>query len=466
MDIPNAVHKTLNVGDPGFVNTTSFLLRATLGASVTLTCEVKNLGENSVLWMKTGSEKPPKVISMDKKQIYMKQRFRLEGDYFNKTFNLRIDNISRSDQGTYACQIATDPPLSSEVALHIHLPAEIIGQKQNDSGKLEWESEVKRFVYNESDMVNILCEVDGDPPAEVEWKRPDGTRVGEQSTPWLNIHRVQRQDSGTYICSASNTHEIVTQEVKIAVHYKPEIAVRNNDIRRKEGGYVTLECLVDAYPRPQYIWKKGRETISDINSNDVIRKSTSTRIPLSCYSDKTRLIIVSVDPVNDYGTYTCTAVNSVGNDTGVIEVSGRPREPRVLSPYQGFRMHSYTLRWDYGEVAPDNPSFIEVDQFVIKYRGMWYEEVGPDKVRVVYSNKEHLEKIFKPYYGDDQPRLPMSLELQSLRDNITYEVHIYGVNKYGIGNTNSFNFSTSDIDIEILTTPVPFPPGKQNGYSV
>ena len=35
-----------------------------------------------------------------------------------------------------------------------------------------------------------------------------------------------------------------------------------------------------------------------------------------------RLIILSLDPDNDYGNYTCTATNALGSAVGYIEVSG------------------------------------------------------------------------------------------------------------------------------------------------
>ena len=49
--------------------------------------------------------------------------------------------------------------------------ASIKGQIQNDSGRFDWDSKTPRYVYNESDKVEIKCEVDGEPPPKVQWRR-------------------------------------------------------------------------------------------------------------------------------------------------------------------------------------------------------------------------------------------------------------------------------------------------------
>ena len=47
----------------------------------------------------------------------------------------------------------------------------------------------------------------------------------------------------------------------------------------------------------------------------------------------------------------------------------------MLSSPQGLRRYEYSLRWDYGDISPGDPAFINVDEFVVLYRG-WWEEVS------------------------------------------------------------------------------------------
>ena len=55
------------------------------------------------------------------------ERIKLEGDFFNKTFNVRINDVTVYDEGTYLCQINTKPMTSTNVSLivqgmcHLHL---------------------------------------------------------------------------------------------------------------------------------------------------------------------------------------------------------------------------------------------------------------------------------------------------------------------------------------------------------
>lgn len=44
-------------------------------------------------------------------------RIQPEGDFFNKTFNVRINDVRSYDEGTYLCQINTTPVTSTNVSL-------------------------------------------------------------------------------------------------------------------------------------------------------------------------------------------------------------------------------------------------------------------------------------------------------------------------------------------------------------
>ncbi|XP_014358826.2 hemicentin-1 isoform X2 [Papilio machaon] len=121
----------------------------------------------------------------------------------------------------------------------------------------------------------------------------------------LEISSTDINAAGTYKCEAFNLFGKAEHEIELVVKYPPKITSKRHTIKTKSGEYVYLTCQVDGMPRPNVKW-----TFNGIE----IKKSLRQRI----YRDNMLGMKVSI---KDSGTYNCTAVNELGSDTKIVNLT-------------------------------------------------------------------------------------------------------------------------------------------------
>ena len=91
----------------------------------------------------------------------------------------------------------------------------------------------------------------------------------------------------------------------------------NNEIIQ-EGNTTTITCEAIGYPPPTVVWSRINETLSDR-----VSVSDSVSVPTG-YGNETR-VIVNLTITNAYrddtGVYTCSANNSISNDSRSIDIT-------------------------------------------------------------------------------------------------------------------------------------------------
>ncbi|XP_072048512.1 MAM domain-containing glycosylphosphatidylinositol anchor protein 1-like [Amphiura filiformis] len=449
------------------------------GQTVSLGCKVNQLGTNQITWLKTIKGHPTNNNKLNIIVISFAEHIALKDDRFgwagnlNNTFDLEIENINSGDDGVYRCQIAGTQK-SWNITLKVQVPPSIreIQLVPGSDGIIE-ERLTRKYVYNETDTMQIRCIPDGFPLPPVIWRKAT-ERTPFRLGPNLTVTNANRTDSGVYICQVQYKEDSMwdkkdtEKRIEIVVQYKPEVVPRRTDIRESAGKYVQLECSVRSNPPARYVWLKDNITVPEILSQ--VDKPKSTRIPLLCNEDKTRLIILSLDPENDYGNYTCVATNSLGAAMGYIEVSGRPLKPSIKSKYLSNKKHSYRLIWTSGQNGDpsEDASYIPITQYVIQYQGWWYEKKD-GKISTQFSHKSPLTETYDPLDLLPNSGRRHSFRLMDLRDNITYQVFLYGRNQYGDGEKVEFQFKTNSKDLDDPTvSPAPTEAifGNQNAESM
>ncbi|GFY52340.1 ig-like domain-containing protein [Trichonephila inaurata madagascariensis] len=103
----------------------------------------------------------------------------------------------------------------------------------------------------------------------------------------------------------------------------PMISVPNQLIGASIGEDATLDCNTEAYPMSINYWTKENSMMIVSNSKYI------TSIQDNTYKVHMKLTVVSVRP-EDYGTYKCSARNSLGTTDGAIRLY--PTFPRALTP--------------------------------------------------------------------------------------------------------------------------------------
>ncbi|KAH9488813.1 hypothetical protein Btru_064842, partial [Bulinus truncatus] len=192
---------TLNVkggANSVYLVQTETSIKAPIGSTVTLPCEIKNLNQQVVLWKSSTDQ----ILSLRDKVLAGDTRFRVVHNIAEQ-WSLSIRNIRESDYDTYTCIVNSDPVLTRSVVLSNSAPAQ-------SSPKILMDSHFKKRVIADAGQdVTLTCNFDANPPANVTWSRkkigqgkPRKEKVGEGRV--LRLTSVSVEQTGDYICIGDN----------------------------------------------------------------------------------------------------------------------------------------------------------------------------------------------------------------------------------------------------------------------
>ncbi|KAI9538797.1 hypothetical protein NQZ68_012452 [Dissostichus eleginoides] len=233
---------------------------------------------------------------------------------------LMISHTRKSDAGMYVC-VGTN----------------MVGERDSDPAELvvyERPVLVRRPVNQvvmEEETVDFLCEVHGDPPPTVRWRREEGElprgRFEIRNGNGLRLFRVKEEDEGTYTCTSENSVGKTEASAMLQVHVPPQIASKPRDQIASQGRSVTFECGTTGNPPPAIFWQKEGSQMLLFPGQP---PSQSGRYSVSMSGE---LTIADVHP-EDSGFYICQAISVAGSvlTKALLEVEGGPsgRVPPII----------------------------------------------------------------------------------------------------------------------------------------
>jgi len=285
-------------------------LVADIGGTVELVCTVKNGNEYPILWMKLEDERKnnPVPISTGNKLFFKNSRYSLEFDPNAGSYKLIINDVAKSDEGKYQCQVVTTPEnvITADVDVKV---------KTTPVMKEDAEPVVMQEVGKTAEME---CEAAGYPDPKISWVRQDGKLLpsGQETlvSGKLTIPNVQRNNRGKYICTANNDVGTAKERIlNLVVGFPPTIELPRPRVPQAAYYEAHLECHIRAYPSTTINWKRN-ETVLENDGNHFI----------SHYADSDDLVISTMKIYSvyeeDFGKYTCEAGNKYGKDTQHLEL--------------------------------------------------------------------------------------------------------------------------------------------------
>ncbi|KAG8192560.1 hypothetical protein JTE90_015195 [Oedothorax gibbosus] len=286
------------------------------GQEAILSCAVDNLGTYRVAWLRLETQS---LLTIQKHLLLKNSRLTVKNpDY--RHWNLHIHDVQESDRGGYMCQVNTVPMKSLVGFLDVVVPPSFV-----DS---ETSSEV---LAREGTNITLSCRVRGHPSPTITWRREDGQTLLSNICHFrssdgqcqndalyegteLSIVKVSRLNMGTYLCVANNgIPPTALKKTMLHVHFPPMISIPNQLIGASIGEDATLDCNTEAYPMSINYWTKENSMMIVSNSKYI------TSIQDNTYKVHMKLTVVSVKP-EDYGTYKCSARNSLGTTDGSIRL--------------------------------------------------------------------------------------------------------------------------------------------------
>ncbi|XP_059503813.1 hemicentin-1 isoform X2 [Stegostoma tigrinum] len=265
---------------------------------------------------------------------WIKNNFKVTSDGYmtvRRDGSLHIERIRLRDSGKYMC-VASNVAGTRNRTITVNifvLPAIQHGPQV--------------FSTIEGVSVKLPCKAHGVPKPSIVWSKNGeliNQHVGKISTEpdgGLLISSPTGEETGEFVCTATNAAGYASRKVQLTVYVKPRIITESRgsesgslkEISVIEGEDVTLSCEVQSFPPPIISWAKNMQLISPFSPRHTQLSSGAMRII------ETRL--------SDSGLYLCVATNIAGNITQytnlTVHVPPRIRPgPRVIKVQAGQRI--------------------------------------------------------------------------------------------------------------------------------
>ncbi|KAL0994534.1 hypothetical protein UPYG_G00123610 [Umbra pygmaea] len=275
-----------------------------VGSPATLSCRADGLPEPSIEWLRNGQ-----ILDMNKLDSQSRPIVLPEGSLF--FLSVVPGRRSQSHEGVYACvaKNSVGKATSRNASLYIAALHEDFRVQPSDV----------EVAVGEVVVMNCSPPV-GHPEPNVTWRK-NGVPINntDQHYTELNgnliIAPAQKNDSGVYICVATNTVGIrESRAARLSVLAKPVLLLKPQDVTVERGASAQFYCEAKGDPVPAVTW--SRELGPLPNGRYLVNPDQSLKIHF-------------VTP-EDSGRYTCTAAN----DVGVVSASAQLLVEEAMSTRQ------------------------------------------------------------------------------------------------------------------------------------
>ncbi|XP_051973979.1 neurotrimin-like isoform X1 [Xyrauchen texanus] len=240
-------------------------------------------------------------------------------------YSIKILNVNLYDEGPYVCSILTNKnPESTKVHLIVQVPARIVNISTDVS-------------VNEGSNVTLVCLAIGRPEPTISWKfrSPKGSKIVTDGE-YVQMTGITKEMSGSYDCITSN--DILTPDVRtvqVTVNYPPIIS-RARSTGTAVGQKGVLWCEASAVPLANFEWYKGDHRLfNGLNGVKIENKGKQSMLTFFNVSEE------------DYGNYTCVAMNTLGITNASIILYGpgaiHDVNNAALSPTSSFLLLTLVL---------------------------------------------------------------------------------------------------------------------------
>ncbi|XP_064420214.1 hemicentin-2 [Latimeria chalumnae] len=256
------------------------------GHSLTLPCAVL-----------AGIPLPDRRWTKDGHQLRLNGRLSLRSDG-----SIHFERVLQKDAGRYRCEVTNVAGATNKT-----VSVQVRSRPTIKPGPTH-------YTTNEGVAVTLSCDSSGAPKPTIVWSK-EGERLSHHSPRYyisidgsLLVPLPSGEDSGVYVCTATNLAGAASRETRLSVHTKPRMAGNGSrDLNRpittfaRVGLEVTLPCEVEGSPPPLVTWTKDSRPLVSVP----VRYSLLPSGSLKLFESR----------VTDSGVYRCFAVNPAGNSS-------------------------------------------------------------------------------------------------------------------------------------------------------
>ncbi|XP_072334658.1 basement membrane-specific heparan sulfate proteoglycan core protein isoform X2 [Scyliorhinus torazame] len=259
-------------------------VRLGVGNSITLECIVMGEPRPTINWRRVSG----------RHRNNLGRQLPREGDPI-----LTISSARLQDSGTYSCT-------SSNLFATVEVQVEVIVERSASIPQVpQVTSEEPTLTVTAGQVATLRCSAAGYPTPIIQWSKlraplPWQHRIVNES---LFIPNVGLQDSGQYICNASNFAGFAELYISLDVETAPYAAFDLAIVTVRVGEIIQLHCLSQGTPPIKYEWSKVNGSLP---SRAVIQNG---------------FLQINLAVVSDSGMYRCLVKNKVGQSDAFATVN-------------------------------------------------------------------------------------------------------------------------------------------------
>lgn len=167
----------------------------------------------------------------------------------------------------------------------------------------------------EGSILSLSCLVDSHPTATILWYKISQSKQEKGSGPNLTFS-INRESEGKYICEATTAGfpTASSEPVQVLLLRKPSISSGDQVFLSSPEETAHITCRAEMSPQMATVaWSyKGLELSSRGSKYDIIPSQSGSKA-------ESKLVIKQTEE-DDFGTYQCTATNSLGKDVALMEL--------------------------------------------------------------------------------------------------------------------------------------------------
>ncbi|XP_045707213.1 immunoglobulin superfamily member 10 [Phyllostomus hastatus] len=265
---------------------------------------------------------PPQIMWIMPDNIFLTAPYYGSRITVHKNGTLEIRNVRLSDSAEFICVARNE---GGENVLVVQL--EVLEMLRRPTFRNPFN---EKIVAQLGKSTALNCSVDGNPPPEIIWILPNGTRFPNrpQNSQYLiasngsfMIYKMTRDDAGKYRCGARNKVGYIEKLIVLEIGQKPVILTNAlGTVYCISGESLSLHCVSDGIPKPNVEWTLPSGLVID-------RPQVSGKYILH----ENGTLVIKGATAYDRGNYICKAQNSVGHALISVPVAVVAYAPRITN---------------------------------------------------------------------------------------------------------------------------------------
>ncbi|CAK6968387.1 basement membrane-specific heparan sulfate proteoglycan core protein-like [Scomber scombrus] len=254
-------------------------LRVRVGDPVSIECRATGRPRPTLTWKRQGSTL--QLVTVETSDVN----------------TIKWPAVRPEDSGVYVCQAENNEGMT-EVKVAITV--------ESGPGAPVASVSSAEMTVVEGQIVIMECQASGSPPPVISWSKL------RAPLPWkhtvdggvLTLTSVGRQDSGQYICNATNVHGFSEAYTQMEVDSPPYATCLPDQVKLHPGDALSLQCLAHGSHPIQFQWSR----VGRVN------------LPAGSEATKDGKLLIPRVKLADSGTYKCVATNYIGSSEAQAKV--------------------------------------------------------------------------------------------------------------------------------------------------